>query len=46
MPDGSVLNGAQGNFPLSRIGAVGQREGALGLDAGLFFRAAIDDELR
>jgi hypothetical protein len=40
MPDGSVLNGAQGNFPLGRIGAVGQRAGALGPDPGLFFRAA------
>src|SRR5262245_11491106 len=40
MPDGSVLNGAQGNFPLGRIGAVGQRAGALGPDPALFFRAA------
>src|SRR5262249_14986465 len=40
MPDGSVLNGAQGNFPLSRIGATGQRAGALGPDPGVFFRAA------
>jgi hypothetical protein len=40
MPDGSVLNGAQGNFPLSRIGATGQRAGALGADPGLFYRAA------
>ena len=30
MADGSVLNGAQGNFPLGRIGAVVQRAWALG----------------
>ena len=39
MPDGTVLKGAQGNFPLSRIGAVGQRSGALGANPGLVFRA-------
>jgi hypothetical protein len=38
--DGSVLKGAQGNFPLSRIGAAGQRAGALGPQPGIFFRAA------
>src|SRR5262249_1555549 len=27
MADGTVLKGAQGNFPLSRIGAAGQRAG-------------------
>jgi len=40
MPDGSVLKGAQGNFPLSRIGAASRRAGALGPDPRLFFRAA------
>ena len=40
MPDRSVLKGAQGNFPLSRIGAASRRAGALGPDPRLFFRAA------
>ena len=40
MADGQVLKGAQGNFPLSRVGAAGQRAGALGAEPGLFFRAA------
>jgi hypothetical protein len=40
MTDGSVLKGAQGNFPLGRIGAAGQRAGALGPDPSLFRRAA------
>jgi hypothetical protein len=37
MPDGSVLKGGQGNFPLSRIGA---GAGILGPDPALFRRAA------
>jgi hypothetical protein len=40
MPGGDILKGAQGNFPLSQIGAAGIRAGALGANPDLFFRAA------
>ncbi len=40
MPGGDILKGAQGNFPLSKIGAAALRAGALGANPGLFFRAA------